>query len=356
MSASKKDNRPNGARDLGELSSANVRGLIGIRDRIDYFRASLSQPSDLSLSIRQSDRRVGIRLELRDINNNLITRVRSNRRRKVTALPTQTLGAGDYFFVVRGNKRGNTRYRLVTSAAITEPGEDTFTARAMQSLPGEYRISEFVGTEDESDYYKFFLPNISDFNASIIGAGMDLYYDANNNNLIDEGEFVEDGRTRDNIARAVPGGHYFLVVNAPFEGSTQYDLVVTATPNPGNLPIDPGNIETEAYNLGDFVGTSVLKEYVGLFDDRDYYRLDLSGARSLNANITGTRRVEVALYSDTNQNGVIDSNEFVSSLNSIFSGSTSIVESLQPGTYFLEVKPGFSAFESPRYELTLSVN
>jgi hypothetical protein len=64
-------------------------------------------------------------------------------------------------------------------------------------------------------------------NANIDGlaatASVTLYFDANNNGLIDSGEWVTSGSDNSTISRVLQTGTYFLEVNT-FSNATRYNL------------------------------------------------------------------------------------------------------------------------------------
>jgi hypothetical protein len=278
----------------------------------------------------------------------------SNQPSKQAESILATLDSGIYYIEVRTvGRRGSTRYNLRTSAATAEPGETTATARNLSSLLGEYRSQEFVAPTDAIDYYKFILPEISNFNANIDGlselAYMQLYFDG----LVDDGERLATGYDGNNIARTMLSGTYFLAVS-PYSSSksTQYNLFLSATPDPSNLPGDPGNRTVAAYNLGNFVGNRDMRDFVGAFDMVDYYRFSADTTRNFNANIDGLSELAyMQLYFDANNNGLVDSGE---RLTTGYNGNN-IARTISTGNYFLEVSP-YSSSNSTRYNLVLGIS
>jgi hypothetical protein len=149
-------------------------------------------------------------------------------------------------------------------------------------------------------------------------------------------------------------GTYFLEVETSSSFSTQYELAIAVTPQPSNLATDPGNTASTAYDLGTFLGIQTLNDFVGRFDELDYYKFTLNAPRFFNAevvNLLGTGSLtSMNLYRDTNNDGFVGSSDLVAS-----GGFFNIFEQLQPGTYFLEVKPSRDNV-SVQYNLTIGVS
>ncbi|WP_367287243.1 PPC domain-containing protein [Laspinema palackyanum] len=99
------------------------------------------------------------------------------------------------------------------------------------------------------------------------------------------------------------------------------------------------NETSEAIDVGLLNGTRTFSELVGRTDPRDYYRFNLTSPSSFNLTLDGlTADADVLLYEDTNNNGLIDSGENISTF-SQRSGidSESISRNLPSGNYFIVV-------------------
>jgi hypothetical protein len=348
---SRKDNRLASARKMGDVLGRqyNTKNSIGKSDTLDFHQFTVSQAVDFSLSFRRSRASAQAKVDLLSSSGAVI--IKGGKRNQISG----ELGAGTYYIRVK-SLRGNTQYSLTVSASLAEPGETSSGSRNVGILSGELRIQDFVGTTDPSDYYKFTLSQISTFNANIDGLSgngveMNLYFDANKNNLIDDGESLDYGRDGNSISRTMLPGTYFLTVDPYYSSeSTEYNLFISATPDPSNLAIDPGNSETTAFPLGD-LSTASLQDFVGAFNRIDYYKFTLSQISNFNANIDGLsgNGVEMNLYFDANKNGLIDDGE---SLDYGRDGNN-ISRTMLPGAYFLTVDPYYSS-ESTRYDLFVS--
>jgi hypothetical protein len=361
------DNTPGTARNLGTLASGtrNYQDYVGDLDTIDYYKFNTTAITDFNANI--SGLSSGVYLYLyRDNNNN--GQIDSTERvdyeyTTTTDNISQILTKGTYFFAVE--KYGSTTYNLTltttaypTYTPTPEPGATTSTARNLGALAGTFTTKDYVGNLDSTDYYKFSVNAVSDFNANISGLAdgvyLYLYRDNNNNGQIDTNERVdyEYATSTDNISQILTKGTYFFAVEK--YGSTRYDLNLTATPyssytsNP-----DPGDTASTARNLGTLSGTFTAKDYVGNLDNKDFYKFTVSGAKpawNLNANLTTLNGgAYMYLYRDNNLNGQIDSGERIDY--EYVSTTDSISRSLTPGNYFLSV----DKYDSTRYDLNLQV-
>jgi hypothetical protein len=189
---------------------------------------------------------------------------------------------------------------------------------------------------------------------------MTLFYDANGNNQIDTNETFNSvsgsGSQNATISTTFPQGTYFLELEyGGFNNSTAYQLTLTQTPRPGNLPSDPGN-SNNPRDLGRLSGTVPTQiDLVGELDDRDFYKFTVDQIGDFNANIGGlSNSVNMTLIYDANGNGLIDTTDPSTSSSGSRSANGSISTPLAPGTYFIDLDySDFTNFNT-RYELNLS--
>lgn len=119
-------------------------------------------------------------------------------------------------------------------------------------------------------------------------------------------------------------------------------------------PSEPGNTPPAALNVGILNSTVNFNDFVGFNDRFDYYRFDLQLPSDFILSLDSTTaRVEVDLYVDTNLNGQIDSNEYVTGTAASSGSSGSINRRLGADTYYAVVNTG--AFSNSNYTLNLSV-
>ncbi|MGG6294045.1 pre-peptidase C-terminal domain-containing protein [Leptolyngbya sp. AN02str] len=241
---------------------------------------------------------------------------------------------------------------------MPSPNDNTLaTANQVGILSGNYTQSGFVGTTDGVDFYTFTLNQNSDLTVGFVGASasvdVDLIFDANSNGLVDSGEIIDGSfGTSGSYFEPLPTGTYFIRVQPFFSNnSTQYELTLTSTARPGNVTPQPGNTINQAFNLGALSGTRVLKDYVGVLGEVDFYRFTLNQNSNLTVGFLGaSESLDVDLIFDANSNGLVDSGEIIDGSSG---ASGSYFEPLPTGTYFIRVQPFFSN-RSTQYELTLT--
>ncbi len=99
-------------------------------------------------------------------------------------------------------------------------------------------FSDFVGNADSDDFYRFSLNTESNSNVLLNGlstdADIEVIQDSNNNGEIDD-EVIESSvssdTTEESISAILAAGTYYIRV-LQFEGDTNYNLTLSATPIP----------------------------------------------------------------------------------------------------------------------------
>jgi hypothetical protein len=376
MSISNKDNTLRGARNLGRLAgSRRVNGFVGLKDKIDFAKFSLSDGSDFRLSLGRVTGRASARVTLRNNRGGILRSFKSGAKPKTFSA---SLAAGTYFIGIQ-RLRGEVKYKIATSAKVTpigenpnnggipndnEPGEILATARDIGVLSGTYTNQEFVGTTDAADLYKFTLNDVANLQARVTGTSartrIELIRDGNSNGLIDSDEILASDTSfssnfLSSVTQDLPPGTYFMrVAPSSSTASTQYQLNLVATPFGGNISPEPGNTLPVARNLGAFSGTFSAKEYVGIVDSSDVYQFTLNDISNLQISVKGSSATAgLRLIRDINGNGLIDNNEVIASDTSFSSTFfSSVTQDVPAGTYFVSIDPR-STSGSTLYELNL---
>jgi hypothetical protein len=120
MAIRRNDNQLGGAQNLGSLAGALTRkDSIGQKDKLDYFKFTLLQTSNLSLVLKRSSANANAKLELRNSAGALLIRSQKTGK-KVEAITTSNLAAGIYYIGVK-RLRGDTQYTLTTLASSVPP-------------------------------------------------------------------------------------------------------------------------------------------------------------------------------------------------------------------------------------------
>jgi len=357
MSISRKDNTLRGAKNLRELSSSkSIAGFVGKQDKIDYYKFSLARSSNVALSLTRLKANADIAL----LNNSGAVIASSNQLKKLPESIVTTLEAGNYY--IRINRReGNTRYKMGL-IATSEPGSSLESAFDTGTLTGNVTYPGSIGGADQTDYYKFNLSQISDFHASLNGltvsTDLNLIFDANNNGFIDGDERIATGYSfyseNTDISRTLPPGTYFVEVRTLSANNSSYSLTLSATAKPGNIPTDPGDSLTTAYNLGKISGKFTARDLVGAIDQTDYYQFTLKQVSEFSATLSRlSESASIALIFDANGNGFLDGKETIASGYGSTSSNDSISETLPPDTYFVKVES--SRYNNTIYDLNLAV-
>lgn len=239
---------------------------------------------------------------------------------------------------------------------MTDPGNRMSTALDVGALIGRVSFADSVNTEDRFDFYRITLDRSSRFNAAAIVTGdsvnLDIIRDFNNNDVIDSDEtlftdFIVPTISSDGAIDAdLPAGTYFVQVDARagVRRSSGYNLTLANTPV-GTLTVDPGNLMSQALDLGILNGNRTFSDFVGTprLDPTDYYRFSLDRPTDVSLTLAGTRaQTVVRLIQDLNGNDVVENNEVIARTNSGTLASTqsqpaSINQTLQPGTYFVDL-------------------
>lgn len=207
-----------------------------------------------------------------------------------------------------------------------------------------------------TDVYRFTLNFDSDLNAALTNlnggdADLRIYRDVNNNGEIDQGvdtlvsSSTRSGTLDESITVGTQAAGNYLAEVSRVSGDVTYDLSLST-----QRPSDLLPVEREIGNLN---GTRAFRDAVNSGDTADVYRFSLDSNRNLTLSLTGlSADADVRLIRDTNASRTVDSGEEIA--RSAFGGSTneSIVTSLDPGDYFVQVYQ-FSGDTS--YNLSLAV-
>lgn len=363
-------NSPQAAVNFGSLN-----GSVTFSDFVasgpadgDFYRFDLAQPSDINLLLGGLDD--DIRVELyQDLNSN--SEIDSGEfinnafgSSDTEAFLSALLDAGTYFFTVeRGSFTNNTRYDLALSGVPTgraTPGNTSQTAVNFGPLSSTVTFSDFVGDgPTREDFYRFDLLQPSEIGILLGGLSDDvvveLYQDVNDNNELDSGEFIGQSSGSSNgdaSLNALLGvGTYFVQVRpGSFSNGTRYDLAFSGIPTGRETP---GNTSEAAQNLGSLSGTVIRNDFLADGPTRvDFYSFSLGQPSDVSLLLAGlSSGAEIELYQDVNNNGEIDSGEFVSEASGSSGSNASLNASLEAGNYFVRVD-GFG--NTNRYTFRLS--
>lgn len=253
------------------------------------------------------------------------------------------------------------RGRFITAGSDSPTDGELSRARDLGIL-GTTTASGFVGNANPNDFYRFTLSANSDFDLTLEGlsadADVDLIRDANGNGTVDSDEILESssalGSATEQISANLASGTYFIRV-LQYEGDTNYNLSLSATPAASGPPDRAGNSLNAANDLGVLSNTQTFSDFVGRVDPIDIYSFELDKAGDFSLRLDGlSADADVKLVEDRNDNGVIDLDEEIAVSEAFGTDSESIdLSALQPGKYFVEVLQ----FEGDtNYNLTLTAS
>lgn len=230
---------------------------------------------------------------------------------------------------------------VVDAAAMDGAGNSRPTARSLGVLSGASSYSDWVGSADRDDYYRFEITQASSLSLVLNG----LSADADLQLLSSTGALLavsaNGGNRADAISGTINAGTYYARVYR-YSGDTNYNLSLSAT---ALAPVDgAGNTLAAARNIGTLSGTKSFRDWVGSSDLTDYYRFDLTQTSSLSLNLNGMgANADLRLLSST---GAV----LASSINGGV-GADSISRTLNAGTYYAQV---FSVSGNTNYDLSLT--
>lgn len=239
---------------------------------------------------------------------------------------------------------------------MADAGNRMSTALDVGSLVGQVSFADSLnGQTDTFDFYRVTLDRSSQLNAAFVGTGnnvsLRLIRDFNNNDIVEFGEAIRSTSTSGSTSRDaavssdLPIGTYFIELGIQGTSSTNnYTLTLTNTPV-GTLTVDPGNLMSQALDIGILNGSRTFADFVGSpsLDPADYYRFTLDRPTNISLTLAGTTNdTVVRLIQDLNNNDVVENNEVIGRTSSGSTGAgrsqpTSINQTLQPGTYFVDL-------------------
>ncbi|MBK4730121.1 S8 family serine peptidase [Oxynema sp. CENA135] len=174
---------------------------------------------------------------------------------------------------------------------------------------------------DNEDYYKFSIDTFSDLSVSVEGdraaAKLSLIRDRDGNGFLDEAEaetaILAESAPLSQIDRyAMAPGNYFVKVSQN-DTPTAYQLKVSATPAQIlSRPDLGGNTLATAFDFGNLVRPDAIDGFISRDDPQDFYSFFLDSPRDLRVRLEGLAgKVNLNLYRDGNNNGVLDNGEIV---------------------------------------------
>lgn len=226
-------------------------------------------------------------------------------------------------------------------------GHNVATANNLGVLTGNANRSDFVGTVDPQDLYKFQLTGLSDLTVNLTGldqgdASLALGQDLNNDGILDLGEVQAFSDAGGNATESLalfwlPAGNYLVQV-LQVSGGSNYQIqfsqsnVTAPTDQAGDTP-------ATARDLGALTTPKTANDFVGKIDPFDLYKFTLPAVAGVTLDLSGlSSDADLTLYRDANTDGVLSADErLVSSSLSGTAAEQIRLAGLRPGTYFVLV-------------------
>ena len=242
-----------------------------------------------------------------------------------------------------------TTYNLALSATVSVPadnaGNTLATARNIGALSSTQTFSDWVGSADTNDYYRFDLTQASSFNLTLNGLSADADVQLLNSSGTVLQSSLNGGSTAESISQSLTAGTYYVRV-FPYSGNTNYNLALSAT---ASIPADnAGNTLVTARNIGTLSSTQTFSDWVGSADTNDYYRFSLTQASTFNLTLNGlSANADVQLL---NSSGTV----LQSSTNAGTTAESITSQSLTAGDYYVRVFPNSGSTNNTSYSLAVS--
>jgi subtilisin family serine protease len=228
------------ATNLGALvGPRSVQGSVSSTDVNDYYRFDLSQTSSFSLTLNGLTANADVQL----LNSSGGVIQSSTKSSTQAESISRSLNAGTYYVRVY-RVGGSPNYTLSLSA--DNAGNTLTTARNIGTLSSSRSFTDFVGSTDTNDYYRFDLSQSSNFSLSLNGLSADADVQLLNSSGTVLTSSANDGTTAESISSTLGTGTYYVRV-FPYSGSTNYNLTLAAASAPP--PPTSGFNSTYGYGL-----------------------------------------------------------------------------------------------------------
>ena len=317
------------ARAIAVGSSTNsYTDSVGSTDTNDYYCFSLANSGNFNLGLTGMTADADVQL----LNSSGSVIASSVRGGTASESITSQLSAGTYYIRVYPYT-GDTNYNLAVSAAPLAPvdlaGNTLATARAITVGSSTTSYTDWVGSTDTNDYYRFTLANSGNFNLGLTGMTADADVQLLNSSGSVIASSVRGGTASESITSQLSAGTYYIRVY-PYTGDTNYNLAVSAAPL---APVDlAGNTLATARAITVGSSTTSYTDWVGSTDTNDYYRFTLANSGNFNLGLTGmTADADVQLL---NSSGSVIASSVRGG-----TASESITSQLSAGTYYIRVYP-----------------
>ena len=309
-------------------STTSYTDSVGSTDTNNYYCFSLANSGNFNLGLTGMTADADVQL----LNSSGSVIASSTNVGTASESITSQLSAGTYYIRVYPYT-GDTNYNIAVSAAPLAPvdlaGNTLATARAITVGSSTTSYTDWVGSTDTNDYYRFTLANSGNFNLGLTGMTADADVQLLNSSGSVIASSTNVGTASESITSQLSAGTYYIRVY-PYTGDTNYNIAVSAAPL---APVDlAGNTLATARAITVGSSTTSYTDWVGSTDTNDYYRFTLANSGNFNLGLTGmTADADVQLL---NSSGSV-----IASSTNVGTASESITSQLSAGTYYIRVYP-----------------
>lgn len=344
----------------GSINSANpqvyYRFTVGNPVEEDYEGSYFGTPRDLSLLLYELNADLDVEI-FQDFNQDLIrqddevTIYYTVPQNTAETIEFTNFDEGIYYIRLYQNN-GDTNYTFNLSVPpLPVPpdnaGNTSTNAQDLGTLNGSLTRTDFIGEVDKDDYYRFNLTTVSDLSLEVNGLDQGdltvvLGQDINNDGVIDFDETIAISDAEGNEPEAIninglADGTYYVWLSRN-SGNTDYNLNLSATPSV--IPPDQaGSTPSTAFDIGSLSVASNFNDFVGNVDPEDFYHFTLANVSGLKIELDGlSADADLELAQDINNDGVIDSDEIIST-SELEGNDAEVIDisALAAGNYFVRV-------------------
>ncbi|MGK7922117.1 MAG: S8 family serine peptidase [Trichodesmium sp.] len=365
-----------GYTDWGTIpESQNATGEIDDENPIEVYRFNLDAESNLDINLKGLSANADLILGQDGNENGIIDfedfiEISEEEESDAENINTD-LPPGDYFVMVR-QFEGATEYELdvaveeIKKVPKDKAGNTVSEAKDLGVISGKVDpIKDFVGNLDTDDFYSFSLEEPRKFSLELKNLEADvrveLGQDIDGDGIVsfNESIAIADSTETNKIEIAfdnLAAGEDYIIQVSQLEGDGNYTLDLETKAVKGLPDDNAGNNLAEALDLGNIGDSfSPVRDYVGVEDTDDFYRINLTQERDVEIRLDGLNaQVDLQLILDSNGNGEIDDGEIIESVQSFaleldddeleeiseevnFKSQSLAVRNLSKGEYFVRV-------------------
>jgi hypothetical protein len=224
-------------------------------------------------------------------------------------------------------------------------GSTLGTARELNITPSSQTFTDWVGSLDTNDYYRFSLSGRSSFYLSVDNLSANADVQLLNSSGMVVASSTSSGTNAESISSNLDADTYYIRVFPYGNTNTYYNLSVAT-------PVDyAGNTTSTAREISVGSSTSTYTDFVGSADTNDYYQFTLSNASNLRLAVNKLSADADVQLLRLNSNGT--TTQVGGSAASAGTTEAININGLAAGTYLARVSQ-FSGDTS--YNLSLSAN